>query len=1068
MTPFKRYPTNDRMLRYSRLPHTVFSDTMFASSKSLRQNTCAQIFCTSFGWARAFPMKSKGLAHEALSLLFKRDGVPPDIVLDGSKEQVLGEFKRKLNEANCHLKMTEPYSPWSQAAEGCIREIKRGAIRKLLKTRCPKVLWDHCIELEALIRAHSTNGIFSTAGEVPETIMKGQTADISTICEFGWFDWVMFLEPDTVKFPHDKWTLGRYLGPAIDVGSAMTAKILKDNGQFVCRSTLRHLTPDEVQNPEYEALKLQFTQELDRRLGKACTEKDFAAEDLTPDLPLFDHDTNPSLDDDLEPTPEAGDNYLTARVMIPRGSSLARESVIGRKRDANDNLVGHANANPILDTRTYLVRFDDGEVTELTANTIAQCIYAQCDLDGNEYLLLDSFVDYRKSGKALSLADQKIVTNGKPSLRRSTAGWQICCQWKDGSTSWQRLSDLKESHPVQVAEFATAQKIDHEPAFNWWVPHTLKKRQRIIALVRERQAKYLKKSQKFGIEVPSSVAHALELDKTNGNTLWADAIAKEMKNVRIAFKILTNGEIVPNGHTFIKCHMIFDVKMEDFRRKARMVAGGHMTDVPAEVTYASVVSRETIRVALTLAALNGLEVKTGDILNAYITAPTKEKVWCILGPEFGADSGKKALIVRALYGLKSAGAAFRAHLADCMRQLEYTPCLADPDLWLKRTYNPMTKSSYYSYVLIYVDDILVIHHDALTILKRLGKYFTLKPESVGDPDMYLGAKLREAELGNKVFAWSLSPSKYIKEAVRNCETHLSSHFGGRYSFPKRAENPFRMDYDPDMDTTPLLTPDAASYYQSIIGVMRWVIELGRIDIATEISLLSSYLAMPREGHLDAAINVMAYLKLHHNSRLVLDPTYPTIVRSDFKVCDWREFYGDIKEAIPPNAPEPLGKDVDLRMFVDSDHAGDKTTRRSRTGFLIYLNMACVNWISKKQPTIESSVFGAEFVALKNGMEALRGLRYKLRMMGVPISGPSYIYGDNMSVVYNTQKPESTLKKKSNSICYHAVRESVAMGESLVAHIPTASNLADLLTKVTFGAKRRRLVKGILYDLYDDK
>jgi len=108
--------------------------------------------------------------------LFKRDGVPPDIVLDGSKEQVLGEFKRKLNKANCYLKMTEPCSPWSQAAEDCIREIKRGAIQKLLKTRCSKVLWNHCIELEALIRAHSTNAIFSTAVEVTETIMKGQTA----------------------------------------------------------------------------------------------------------------------------------------------------------------------------------------------------------------------------------------------------------------------------------------------------------------------------------------------------------------------------------------------------------------------------------------------------------------------------------------------------------------------------------------------------------------------------------------------------------------------------------------------------------------------------------------------------------------------------------------------------------------------------------------------------------------------------------------------------------------------------------------------------------------------------
>ena len=111
------------------------------------------------------------------------------------------------------------------------------------------------------------------------------------------------------------------------------------------------------------------------------------------------------------------------------------------------------------------------------------------------------------------------------------------------------------------------------------------------------------------------------------------------------------------------------------------------------------------------------------------------------------------------------------------------------------------------------------------------------------------------------------------------------------------------------------------------------------------------------------------------------------------------------------------------------------------------------WFSKQQATIKTSVFGAEFVAMEIRMESLRGLRYKLRMMGVGISGPSYIYGDNMSVIHNTQRPESMVKKKSNSICYHAVRESVAMGESLTSHIGTNENVGDLATKVLYGQKR---------------
>jgi len=195
---------------------------MFAQTAAAGGNKCAQVYTTSFGWCQAFPMQQKGEAHETLSLLFQRDGVPPSMTVDNSWEQILGDFKRKCREAVCHLKQTEPYSPWMQAAEGCIRELKRGVSRLMIKTGSPKKLWDHCIELMAMIRSCSTNSIYMTAGQVPETLMSGETADISRICQFGWFDWVMYHDP--AKFPEDKPTLGRYLGPAIDVGSMLTAK----------------------------------------------------------------------------------------------------------------------------------------------------------------------------------------------------------------------------------------------------------------------------------------------------------------------------------------------------------------------------------------------------------------------------------------------------------------------------------------------------------------------------------------------------------------------------------------------------------------------------------------------------------------------------------------------------------------------------------------------------------------------------------------------------------------------------------------------------------------------------
>jgi hypothetical protein len=176
--------------------------------------------------------------------------------------------------------------------------------------------------------------------------------------------------------------------------------------------------------------------------------------------------------------------------------------------------------------------------------------------------------------------------------------------------------------------------------------------------------------------------------------------------------------------------------------------------------------------------------------------------------------------------------------------------------------------------------------------------------------------------------------------------------------------------------------------------------------------------------------VFAYLGLNHNARVVFDPTHPAVDMGTFIKTDWKSMYGDVKEIIPSDAPVPCGKEVDLRLFVDSDHAGEKFRRSSRTGFGIYFSMAPIVWYSKRQPTVESSVLGAEFVAMKNGIETCRGLHYKLMMMVAALSDPTFVYGDNIYVVHNTQRPESVLKKKSKSICYHAVHESSAMGESI--------------------------------------
>ena len=273
--------------------------------------------------------------------------------------------------------------------------------------------------------------------------------------------------------------------------------------------------------------------------------------------------------------------------------------------------------------------------------------------------------------------------------KRTTKGWKLLLEWVDGSMDWVRLAEVKEAYPLQLAEYAVANGIADESAFKWWVHKVLRRKERIINKVKN---KYWRTTHEFGIEVPKSVKEAYEIDRATGTSHWTKAIEKEMRNVRVAFEQLDNvsqdqmrtGKIKP-GYSYCSTHMIFDIKMDGaFTRKARLVADGHKTKSPASITYSSVVSRDSVKIALTIASLNSLHVSACDIGNAYLNATCREKLWTVAGPEFGSDKGSVMIIARALYGLKSSGAAWRSTLAQTMEIMGYRPTQADPDVWTKR------------------------------------------------------------------------------------------------------------------------------------------------------------------------------------------------------------------------------------------------------------------------------------------------------------------------------------------------------------------------------------------------
>jgi hypothetical protein len=195
---------------------------------------------------------------------------------------------------------------------------------------------------------------------------------------------------------------------------------------------------------------------------------------------------------------------------------------------------------------------------------------------------------------------------------------------------------------------------------------------------------------------------------------------------------------------------------------------------------------------------------------------------------------------------------------------------------------------------------------------------------------------------------------------------------------------------------------------SLVRVPIWI-PSGRISISHRLGFCAGVcswgvLKSSLKCYLEAVSHVFPYPGLHHDASVVFDPTYPSVEMGTFIKTDWESIHGDVKETIPSDAPVLHGKEVDLRLLVDYDNADNLFTRRSRNGVFIYLNMAPIVWLSKHNPTVESSVFGAEFVAMNNGIETCCDLHYKLRMMGLTLSGPTYIYGDNMSVVHNTQRP----------------------------------------------------------------
>ena len=231
---------------------------------------------------------------------------------------------------------------------------------------------------------------------------------------------------------------------------------------------------------------------------------------------------------------------------------------------------------------------------------------------------------------------------------------------------------------------------------------------------------------------------------------------------------------------------------------------------------------------------------------------------------FGASAiGKTAQIVRALYGMKSSGAAWRDIISTFLKyEMKFDMCQADNDIWHKvDTMSDGTK--YYSYICIYMDDILVCSEFPKLYMDKIGEKFTLKKGSIGEPSVYLRADFRKKESIGGTPIWITGANSYVNKTIRIVDNILQSN-GMKVSGSAKA--PYsNTTYRPEFDISSFCDPNQIRIYQQLIGMLRWLVELGRIDVQLEVTQLSSFLAGQRIGHLHRAFHVFKYLKEHKNS-----------------------------------------------------------------------------------------------------------------------------------------------------------------------------------------------------------
>jgi transposase InsO family protein len=1021
-TQYARIPMSAHLQRHFRSPfpalnvhrrdEPVATDTVYADTPDIEHgHVAAQFFVgTRSLVSDLYGVSTDGQFLQTLQDNVRKRGAPTKLVSDRAQAQTSKAVQDYLRWLFIDDWQSEPHRQNQNPAERRYQDIKRLANRVIDRTGAPPRLWLLALRYASFVYNHSA--VESLGWLTPIQVLTGTTPDISVLLRFSFYEKVYF-KTEEPSFPSDSpESIGYMVGIAEHVGHAMTYKVLDPKTNTVLfRSELR-----SAQSPT---------------------------------------DPNKRLDasDGEESTPPT--------IIKPRSDKLEKDSdenlslIYDRDEKCSDDSKALTNNRDLIG-RTFLLEPDEdgyvhrAKIVDLIEkheeNTTSRPEHIQFRISVND----DEYEDVMAYNEILERleADQENPTVWKFKRIAGHQGplhpnhpsymgckYNVTMEWENGEITPEPLSVIAKDDPVACAIYARDNNLLELDG--WKRFKSIARRQKkLLRMVNQAKLRSFRTAPKYmyGFEIPKDYNDALRLDRLHGNTKWQDCTKLEMDQLAEynVFVDIGKGAPIPKGYQKIRVHLVYACK-HDGRHKARLVADGHLTDVPVDSVYSGVVSIRGLKLMIFLAELNDLDLWATDIGNAYLEAYTTEKVAIIAGPEFGELEGHTLLVSRALYGLRMSGKMWHQRLSACLEEEGFFPCKAEPDIWMRPT--PDGKS--YEYVGVYVDDLALAMQDPKSFLDKFSNEYKFKLKGSGPLDFHLGCDFFRDEHG----VLCMSPRKYIDRMV---DTYQRM-FGQK---PKtNVTSPLEKGDHPECDTSELLDEVGVTRYQSLVGQLQWTISLGRMDITTAVMTISSFRSAPRKGHLDRAKRICGYLMKMKNAAIRFRTGLPDYSDVTEPVYDWADsVYGCPVEQVPSDAPRSLGKPVILTHYVDANLFHCMLTGRSVTGILHLINGTPIDAFSKKQSTVETATYGSEFVAARTCVEQIMDLRFTLRYLGVPIQGRSYMFGDNESVVNSSSRPDARMHKRHVALSFHRVREAIASNMIAFIHIDGVKNLADILSK----------------------